>query len=149
MAEPLIIQKYYPNKQDSSGRSNFKNGEFLHACQINHIENGIMDLGIVNTLPVEGSERLITSGGVYTAIQLIDTHVEEQIAERVPLALGSLPIVPTTADKSKLYLYVDNDGSPSRMSVGEITQASLVRTVNEGEPLPPDMAPGEYLYVEI
>ena len=115
--DPITIQKYYPNKQDSEGRSNFKNGEFLHACQINHIENGIMDLGIVNTAPVEGSTRLITSGGVYNALQGID----EAIEEKVPLVLSSFPTVPSDADKTTLYLYVDNQGTPNKMALSQIT----------------------------
>lgn len=142
--DPITIQKYYPNKQDSEGRSNFKNGEFLHACQINHIENGIMDLGIVNTAPVEGSTRLITSGGVYDALQGID----EAIEEKVPLVLSSFPTVPSDADKTTLYLYVDNQGTPNKMALSQITQSSLVRTVPSGV-LPPDMQPGEYVYMEI
>jgi len=142
--EPITIQKYYPNKQDSEGRSNFKNGEFLHACQINHIENGIMDLSIVNTAPVEGSQRLITSGGVYDAINGIDTRIEA----KVPLVLGALPTVPSTADKTTLYLYVDNNGAPGKISMSQITQSSLVRTVASGD-LPADMQPGEYVYMEI
>lgn len=64
----LQIQRYYPSKRDKDGNSNWKDGELVHADQLNHIENGLAEVSKLDLTPEDGSVSGVTSDGVFHAI---------------------------------------------------------------------------------
>lgn len=141
----LQIQKYYPNKRDEDGQSNWQDGELVHAEHMNHLEDGLAEVSKLDLTPEDGSLSGVTSDGVFHAIENTRIAISADISTRVPKQLSVLPQVDKNADKKLLYVYVDNNGVPSRMSVKDITN-SKIRTV-QGV-LPSDLQPGEYIFLE-
>ena len=141
----LQIQKYYPNKRDQEGNSNWQDGELVHANQMNHIENGLAEVSKLDLTPEDGSLSGVTSDGVFHAIENAKLVLSDHIGSKVPKQLSVLPQVSSNANRKTLLVYVDNNGTPSRMSVDDITN-SKIRTV-QGV-LPDDLQAGDYVFVE-
>lgn len=141
----LQIQKYYPNKRDEEGNSNWQDGELVHAEQMNHVEDGLAEVSKLDLAPEDGSLSGVTSDGVFHAIENTRIAISTDVSTRVPKQLSVLPQVNANADRTALLVYVDNNGVPNRMSVNDITN-SKIRTV-QGV-LPSDLQPGEYIFLE-
>lgn len=69
----------------------------------------------------------------------------EQLNLLVPKRLSTLPNISNMADRSNAYLYVDNNGSDSKISISKM----LGNLLRKGESIPLDMQPNEYLFLEI
>ena len=141
----LQIQKYYPNKRDDQGNSNWQDGELVHSEQMNHIEDGLAEVSRLDLTPEKDSMSGVTSDGVFTAIENTRLNIESDMNSKVPKQLSVLPQVGSGVDKKTLLVYVDNNGTPSRMSVYDIN-SSKIRTV-QGV-LPGDLQAGDYVFVE-
>jgi hypothetical protein len=142
----LIIQKYYPNKVNALGKSDWRDGELVRAGQLNHIEDGLAELSKLDILPQENSERALTSGGAYLAIKNATLSLTTEIETKVPKDLGSLSIVPASAQRAQLFLYVDNNGSPNKMSIADLANLKI-RTIDE-EILPENLQVGDYIFLK-
>lgn len=66
--------------------------------------------------------------------------------EMVPRRLNVFPIIDAKNDNQNAYLYVDNNGTPSKISILDIPGKTSVKTVKE---IPTDMEVGEYIFLEI
>lgn len=64
---------------------------------------------------------------------------------KVPKRLSTLSNVNNTDDRSKMYLYVDNDGKDNKISLKQAL-STLIRTSDE---IPTDLQVGEYVFLKL
>lgn len=64
---------------------------------------------------------------------------------KVPKRLSTLSNVNNTDDRSKMYLYVDNDGKDNKISLKQAL-STLIRTSDE---IPNDLQIGEYVFLKL
>lgn len=66
--------------------------------------------------------------------------------EMVPRRLNVFPIIDAKTANQNAYLYVDNNGTPSKIPILDILNKTNIRTVDS---VPTDFETGEYLFLEI
>lgn len=75
-------------------------------------------------------------------VKMTLTATKEQF---VPKRLALVKEVEAKDDRSKIYLFVDNNGQDAKISLKDIN-SKILRTVNE---VPTDLQVGEYIFLEI
>ena len=75
-------------------------------------------------------------------VKMTLTATKEQF---VPKRLSLVKEVEAKDDRSKIYLFVDNNGRDAKISLKDIN-SKILRTVNE---VPTDLQVGEYIFLEI
>ena len=68
----------------------------------------------------------------------------EQLNLLVPKRLNTIPNLSNMADRKQAYVYIDNNGSDSKISISNMLSCFL----RKGETVPDDMQVGEYLFLE-
>jgi len=69
----------------------------------------------------------------------------KQLNLLVPRRLSTIPNLDTKANRKNAFLYIDNNGSDSKVSINSILNCFL----RKGDSIPEDMQPDEYLFLEI
>ena len=69
----------------------------------------------------------------------------EQLNLLVPKRLSTIPNLDNKANRKNAYLYIDNNGSDSKVSINSMLNCFL----RKGDSIPEDMQPDEYLFLEL
>lgn len=68
----------------------------------------------------------------------------EQLNLLVPKRLSTLPNIDSRSNRKNAYLYIDNGGNDSKISISTMLGCLL----RNGDEVPDDMQAGEYLFLE-